>query len=450
MNPDASKVLPVSELVRQARRALESALPLGWVAGEVSGLTRASSGHLYFTLKDETAQLRCTMWRNRAQLLPFQLSDGMQVEVRAQLTVYEARGDMQLAVDHIRRAGLGSRFEALMRLKAKLTAEGLFDPALRRPLPALARRVGIVTSPAGAALHDVLVTLRRRAPALQVVIYPSLVQGDEAGPRIAQAIRTASARAEEDGLQALIVCRGGGSAEDLWAFNDEAVVRAVRACAVPVISGVGHETDTTLCDFAADLRAATPTAAAEAVSGGHQALRAELAQHQGRLAGLVQHLLRQAAQRLDLLERSLHHPRQGLAQARARLAHLALRLSHSQTRSLQSTQRRLEQAGAALRRLRPDTGLHRLRSDHLGGRLERALEDQTSRSQQRLAALGARLQALNPAAVMQRGYAVVRDRHGRIVRDATTLEVGEQVALSFASGSAEAEILQTHRESQSS
>ena len=268
-------VLSVSDLNRLARETLEARFPLLWVAGEVSNLTRAPSGHLYFTLKDEAAQVRCTMWRNRAHLLPFQLAHGMRVEARALVTLYEARGDYQLNVETLRRAGQGNLAEAFQRLKEKLAAEGLFDPGRKRPLPAYPRGIGLVTSPQAAALHDVLVCLRRRAPHLPVVLYPAPVQGDSAAPRLMEALRQAGARAGQDGIDLLLLVRGGGSLEDLWAFNDEALARAIAACPLPVVAGVGHETDFTIADFVADLRAATPTAAAElATAGFHAAARA--------------------------------------------------------------------------------------------------------------------------------------------------------------------------------
>ncbi len=264
----STPVIAVSALNRMAREALEAALPLLWVGGEISNLTRASSGHVYFTLKDASAQVRCAMWRNRAQLLAFRPENGMRVEARALVTLYEARGDYQLNVEALRPAGIGNLFEAFNRLKARLAAEGLFDPDQRRPLPRFPRAVGIVTSLQAAALRDVLVTLRRRAPHLPVVLYPAPVQGADAAARLVAAVRDAGRRAPQDGIDLLLLVRGGGSIEDLWSFNDEALARALRACPLPVVCGVGHETDFTIADFAADLRAPTPTGAAEIASAG--------------------------------------------------------------------------------------------------------------------------------------------------------------------------------------
>lgn len=448
VNPDGARVLPVSELVRQARRLLEQGLPLCWVEGEVSNLTRASSGHLYFTLKDDSGQLRCTMWRNRAQLLPFQLAEGMRIEVRAQLTVYEARGDLQLSVEHLRRAGQGNLFEALLRLKSKLEAEGLFDPALRRPLPVLPRRIGIVTSPNAAALQDVMAALRRRAPSLRAVLYPCPVQGETAGAQIAASIDTASRRCQQDGIEALLVCRGGGSLEDLWAFNDEAVVRAIRRCAVPVVTGVGHETDTCLCDFAADLRAATPTAAAEALSAGHLALQTRLPELATRLARTAMRAIDRAHQRLDLAERSLRHPRQQLAMLEHRLGALGLRLEHALSRQKRTLQDRLARCERRLMLLRPDLRLRKARLEELRQRLRQAGAGWLHQQSLHLDRLGAGLDALNPAAVMQRGYAIVRDPQGQIVRDSASLRQGDLLRIRFGEGSAEAEVRETHSQGQ--
>ncbi|HAN54975.1 MAG TPA: exodeoxyribonuclease VII large subunit, partial [Betaproteobacteria bacterium] len=260
-------ILSVAALNRLVRQTLEQRLPLTWVAGEISNLTRASSGHWYFSLKDADAQVRCVMFRNRNQFIDWQPDNGMQVEVRATPTLYEPRGEFQLQVDTLRRAGLGALFEAFEALKLKLGSEGLFNADKKRGLPVFPRCVGIITSPQAAALHDVLTTLQRRMPSLPVVLYPTQVQGRDAAAQIVAALHAAYQRAECD---VLIVCRGGGSIEDLWSFNDENVARAIAASPIPVVSAIGHETDFTIADFVADLRAPTPTAAAELVCS-HQA-----------------------------------------------------------------------------------------------------------------------------------------------------------------------------------
>ena len=290
------ELVSVSELNRLARGLLERGLPPLWVSGEISNLTVAASGHAYFSLKDKGGQIRAVMFRGRVAGLPFRLREGVQVEAFGQVSLYEARGDYQIQLDRMREAGLGRLFEAFERLKRQLGEEGLFDPARKRPLPAFPRRIGIVSSPSGAALRDVVSTLRRRMPSAPLVLYPTLVQGEAAPAQIVAAITQAALRQEVD---VLMVCRGGGSIEDLWAFNDETVARALAACPIPTISGVGHETDFTIADFVADLRAPTPTGAAEQVCPNRQALLAELAQREQRLRRAMQRLLHSRMQALD-------------------------------------------------------------------------------------------------------------------------------------------------------
>src|SRR6478672_1264828 len=277
----SAAVVPVSVFVSSARLLLERHLGLVWIGGEVSGCTRAASGHLYFTLKDASAQIRCVFFRHKAQGLAFSLREGLAVEVRATPSIYEARGEFQLNVETVRLAGLGALYERFVARKRALEAAGLFDSVRKRALPAFPRRIGIVTSRAAAALRDVLTTLARRFPGLPVILYPASVQGAAAASEIAAAIRVANAHANVD---VLIVCRGGGSLEDLWAFNEEVVARAVFESRLPIVSGVGHETDFTICDFVADVRAATPTAAASLVVPERAALRAALGALYRRLA----------------------------------------------------------------------------------------------------------------------------------------------------------------------
>ncbi|MDO6385796.1 exodeoxyribonuclease VII large subunit [Uliginosibacterium sp. 31-12] len=435
-----TRVSSVSDFVLQLRSLIEANCPLGWVGGEVSNLVRAASGHLYFTLKDERAQLRCAMWRNKAALLPFQLNEGMQVEVRAQATIYEARGDLQLSIESVRKAGLGNLFEAFLRLKARLEAEGLFEAARKRALPPLPHGIGIVTSPAGAALHDVLSTLRRRAPGLLITIYPTLVQGDAAGAQIAAAIEQAGSRAARDGCEALIVCRGGGSIEDLWAFNHEAVARAIAACPIPVISGVGHETDTTLADYAADLRAPTPTAAAELISAGLYGLRQRLPQLQTALARSGERRLQQAAQRLDELQRRLLHPRARLARSHERLTNLRLRLQQASRNSLLHKGARLETQTARLHACLPGTAVLHARLERAAHNLVRNGQWRITNTRRQLDSLAGQLAALNPDAVLARGYAVVRNERGEVLRDADVAHNGEAINIQLANSQLRARV----------
>ena len=324
--PSPSEVLSVSALTRSVRDLLEHRYPLLWVGGEISNITAARSGHLYFSLKDDLAQVRCVMFRSRNQALGWSPREGMKVEVQALLTMYEARGEFQLNVESMRRAGVGLLFEAFLKLRDRLDKEGLFDAGAKRELPALPRAVGVVTSLHAAALHDVLTTLARRNPALPVIVYPVPVQGEGAAERIAAAVRVAGARRDCD---VLIVCRGGGTIEDLWAFNDESVARAIRACAVPVVTGIGHEIDFTIADFAADRRAATPTAAAELVSPVRKELLASLAGLAERLRACILRRLQERAQHVDYLTRRLVHPEAALRARSQLLAHLVARLGRA-------------------------------------------------------------------------------------------------------------------------
>ena len=319
-------VLPVSLLVASARLLIERHLGLVWVSGEISNFVRAASGHCYFNLKDAQAQARCVLFRQKAQHVQFTLRDGVQVEVRATPSIYEARGEFQLNVENVRLAGVGALYERFAQLKAKLEAAGWFAEERKRPLPSYPRAIGIVTSTRAAALRDILTTLRRRWPAARVVLYPTAVQGDGSAAEIARAIRTANARAEVD---VLIVGRGGGSIEDLWAFNEEVLAQAVFDSMLPVVSGVGHETDFTICDFVADLRAPTPTAAAAAVTPDRIAVAHRVEQLARRLSRSAQHVLAVRAQRLDAATRRLVHPAARIAQERERLRESARRIRHA-------------------------------------------------------------------------------------------------------------------------
>jgi len=303
--PRASPVVPVSRFVADARMLLERQIGLTWISGELSGCTRAASGHFYFTLKDASAQVRCVFFRHKAQGLGFTLREGLAVEVRAVPTIYDARGEFQLNVETMRLAGLGALYERFVQMKTALAAAGLFDSARKRSLPPFPRRIGIVTSRHAAALRDVLTTLRRRFPSVPVILYPASVQGADAAREIAAAIRLANTHASVD---VLIVCRGGGSLEDLWAFNEEIVARAVYDSLLPVVSGVGHETDFTICDFVADVRAATPTAAATLVAPDRAALSGALLELRRRVLRACAHHLGASAQRLDAAARRLVHP----------------------------------------------------------------------------------------------------------------------------------------------
>lgn len=435
MSDDSARVLRVAELNRLARLAVERALPIGWVTGEISNLTRAPSGHWYFTLKDAEASVRCAMFRNRNQFLDWRPENGMEVEVRAQATLYEPRGDFQLNVEAMRRAGLGALYEAFARLKARLEAEGLFDVARKRPLPPWPKVIGLITSPQAAALRDVLTTLRRRWPAATVILYPSPVQGEAAPAGLIAALRQAAARRECD---VLLLVRGGGSLEDLWAFNDEALARAIAACPIPVVSGIGHETDFTIADFVADLRAPTPTAAAERITPD----RIEVGQHLrhlfARFCRAQERRLQTASQRLDGLTRRLRHPAERIATQRRHLAQWRRRLDLAVREAIRRA--RLCQAGLShrLRATSPTPALLRQRLRQERSRLQHAFERRIERQRARLNALSDALSHLNPQAVLDRGFSLVCDSQGRIVRDAAALIPGASLRVRFARGEIDA------------
>lgn len=435
---DSKIVVSVGELNRLARRCLEREFPLLWVAGEISNLSRAASGHVYFSLKDRDAQVRCVMFRARAQSIPWRLENGQQVEAHALVSLYEARGDFQLNIEALRRAGLGRLFEAFARLKAALEAEGLFAAERKRALPRYPRRIGIVSSPGAAALGDVLACLGRRAPHLGAIIYPTLVQGDRAADEIANAITVAGERKECD---VVLLVRGGGSIEDLWAFNEETVARAIAASPLPIICGVGHETDTSIADFVADLRAATPTAAAElATQAWHEAIR-ETSGFRARLFRAMQYRIAREQQGLDQLSMRLIHPATRLAQAGDRLARLGSRLKASIIQGLHLRRDRVNRAALALGRRAPRIEAGRGHIKLLEQRLDAALRKQQGTRQHALDNLAAALAHLNPQATLGRGFAIVRDARGQLVSDAARLRRGDTVSLYLARGEAQASIL---------
>ncbi|MCC7042138.1 MAG: exodeoxyribonuclease VII large subunit [Burkholderiales bacterium] len=435
--PSAGPVLTVSVLVAHARLAVERALGLAWVSGEISGFSRAASGHCYFSLKDAQAQVRCVLYRTRAQHVDFALRDGLHVEVRATPTIYEVRGEFQLSIDVVRLSGVGALYERFARQKARLEAAGWFAAERKRALPAYPRGIGIVTSPQAAALRDILATLARRWPSVRVVVYPTPVQGAGVAAQIAQAIDMANARAEVD---VLIVARGGGSIEDLWAFNEEPVARAVYMSRLPVVSGVGHETDFTICDFVADVRAPTPTGAAMLVVPDRVALGQRLVPVARSLASAASRRLQTGEERLDRALRGLVHPAARIATQAARVAELAARLDRT-TRHAHA-QRAHRAATAQLRFARelrtPLPGAVAI--ERLVPAFERGMRAHLDVATRRLDALAQSLGHLDPDAVLTRGYAYVTTASGAIVVDARQVSAGERVALTFARGGAQARV----------
>jgi exodeoxyribonuclease VII large subunit len=380
------------------------------------------------------------MFRHKLQLQDWKPENGMQVEVRASPSFYEARGEFQLVVEAMRRSGLGALYAAFEKLKAKLQAEGLFDEEYRQPLPRFPRAIGVVTSLKAAALRDVLTTLRRRMPAIPVVIYPTAVQGEGAGREIAAAIANADRRAECD---VLIVCRGGGSIEDLWAFNEEIVARAIHACSLPVISGVGHETDFTIADFVADLRAPTPTAAAQLASPNRDELAQDIGHLAQRLRRVAERGLERRMQHLDGIARSLVHPGERIDAQIAHLGHHASRLRNALGHALDGQRWHLRGLAQSLRAMRPDTAALRETNGALARRLRRATANNLQAAQAELKRLAAQLAGLNPGAVLERGYSITRTAGGSVVRNAAQLKPSEDIHLTFAQGSARAKVSST-------
>ncbi|HFC4018444.1 TPA: exodeoxyribonuclease VII large subunit [Neisseria gonorrhoeae] len=422
-----SDVLSVSELNAFAKSILENHLAGLWIAGEVSNLTRAASGHYYFSLKDSRAQVRCAMFKGAAARLAQPLKEGDHIEVAGKISIYEARGEFQITVNEVRLKGLGQLYEAYERLKA----EGAFAAERKKPLPVRPQCIGIVTSLAAAALRDVVTTLKRRAPEIPVIVYPAAVQGAGSGFQIAQAIKTASQRAECD---VLIVCRGGGSIEDLRAFNEEPVVRAIEACTIPVVSGVGHETDFTLADFVADVRAPTPTGAAELVSPNRQESLHRLVQAQGRLKTVLEQRYFDASQKLDWLARQIRHPRQKLDEQRASIGKLAQTLSYSMTQNLRAHTARFERQTQALQHCRPDVSVYRQDIVRLQTALPAAFSRLLARRRQSLTAQAALLEAVSPQHILERGFSVVKNTRGQVIRNADVLKQGQKLHITFSDG----------------
>ena len=413
-------ILTPSTLNRLVRGLLEDALPLVWIEGELSNVARPASGHLYFTLKDSAAQVRCAMFRPKSAALRFRPADGMQVLLRARVGLYEPRGEFQLVAEHMEPAGEGALHREFERLKAQLGAEGLFDPARKRPLPRYARRIGVITSATGAAIRDVLSVLARRWPLAEVEVLPVPVQSREAPPAIVAMLKKASASARHD---VLLLTRGGGSLEDLWAFNDEAVARAIHASAVPVVSAVGHEVDFSIADFVADLRAPTPSAAAELLVPDAQATLRHLRQLRQRLALFEQRRLQALGQRVDHLLARLQaqRPQARLARDRERLAHLQHRLLVALRERRQREHTRLDRLHARLLAHHPQQRISLLQRQlaEQSQRLRQAIARRLERERHALQQAARTLHAVSPLATLERGYAILFDTDGK-VRDFET------------------------------
>ncbi|QSP93626.1 exodeoxyribonuclease VII large subunit [Marinobacter salinisoli] len=428
------RALTVSELNHQARHLLESSFMQVWVEGELSGFSRPSSGHWYFSLKDARCQIRCAMFRGFNQRIRNIPKEGDQVRIRGKVTLYENRGDFQIIVEHIEPAGLGALQQAFEQLKAKLQAEGLFDAGRKKPIPAMPRHIGVVTSPTGAAIHDILTVLARRCPAIPVTLYPTAVQGKEATADIVRAIDRAQAHGKAD---VLIVGRGGGSLEDLWCFNEEAVARAIAGCTIPTVSAVGHEVDVTIADFIADLRAPTPSAAAEKISPDQSHWLRQIRDQELRLGNAARRSIKRLETQLGHLSARLRDPRRSLLEKAQRLDELELRLSKGLTQRLDQQNVRMEHLRQRLAMQSPARQLTGCQETLMrqSQSLHQALHQQLDRYRNRLEHTAQTLHVVSPLATLGRGYAIVRDDQGRILRDAAGLSEGDRIRARLASGS---------------
>lgn len=431
----ARDVLTPTQLNTLARDLLESSFPLVWVEAELGNVTRPASGHLYFTLKDARAQVKCAMFKPKSQWLKFVPREGLRVLGRGRLTLYEARGDYQLVLDHLEEAGEGALRRAYEDLKAKLAAEGLFDQARKRPLPAYPRRLGVITSPSGAAVRDVLSVLARRFPLLEVEILPVQVQGATAAAQITAMLVRAASSGRYD---ALLLTRGGGSLEDLWAFNDEQLARAIAASTVPVVSAVGHETDFSLADFSADLRAPTPSVAAELLTPNRSDLQARLAGLQQRIGGLQQRSLIQAMQRADraVLRLQAVRPQARLALLAHRQQEASRRLESAWREQLARRRARLRHARAVLRATQPQRRLALLRErlQLLGLRPQAAMGRALQQDALKLQALARALEGVSPLATVARGYSIITDAQGRLVRSVAQVQASDELQARLSDG----------------
>ena len=423
--------ISVTTLLQRAKTALERAVPLCWVTGEISGFKRAASGHCYFDLRDDASQIACVLYRNRVALVGFELKDGAQVELRLRPAIYEPRGSLQFAVEQARLAGVGQLYEAFLRLKAKLFAEGLFDEGSKQALPKLPKCIGLITSSKAAALADMLRILRDRWPRAGVIVYPASVQGVNAPRELLAALKSANARQECD---VLIIGRGGGSMEDLWAFNDEALTRAVAASAIPIVSAVGHETDVSLCDFAADVRAPTPTAAAALVTPERDAMLALVGDLAARATDALRRRLDRLAERLDRTSERLKSASAVIAPWREAVLRLQARLHRAVMRAGPERRARLGRAyqRLALQIQRPPAASVRI--ERASSRINALLSNQLTTQSSRLAQAAQALHLLNPQHVLDRGYAVVIAADGSTAMDAATMPINSTVHVKLRRG----------------
>ena len=430
-NGTEKNILSVSEFTRDVKSVLEYNFPAVWVSGEISNLARPRSGHWYFTLKDDQSQVRCAMFRQSNQRLTFVPDEGSQVLVKARVSLYEARGDFQLIVDTMEDAGVGALQRAYEKLKQALQAQGLFDQQHKKTLPEIPRCAGIITSSTGAALQDILNVLKRRFPALPVIIYPTQVQGDDAPEQLIQALEQAQQQAVCD---VLIIGRGGGSIEDLWAFNNEQLAHAVYQCPIPIISSVGHEVDFTICDFVADVRAPTPSAAAELISPNQEEWLNWLQGIEKQLAQLINRTISSLQQQLQWQHQRLKHPGRYLEEVAQRIDELSARMEQRLRLQLQLRQEKMLTLEARLQQHSPMHGLNQqlTRLNYLQQRLEQSLAPRFAQLQQKIASLAREMDAFSPLATLGRGYGLVKNEKNELVTSASQLQTGQKLKLCFA------------------
>ncbi len=432
-NPPEKQIFSVSQLNRRARQLLETHLSLLWVDGEVSNLSRPASGHWYFTLKDDKAQIRCAMFRNRNRGVKFKLENGQQILLRGRVGLYENRGDYQLIAEHIEPAGIGELQRRFELLKDKLAEQGLFAAERKKALPLFPQHLGVITSPTGAALRDILHVLERRFPLLPVTVYPCAVQGNASAGEIVGAIQEANRHSECD---LLLVARGGGSIEDLWSFNEEAVARAITASKIPIISGVGHETDTTIADFIADARAPTPSAAAEMASPDGDELGQNLQAYDNWFRQQARLTLLNATQQLNALRKRLRHPADIINTHSQHLDNLEIRLHKAMERCLQQLQARLQQAQTRHQGQTPQLRLSKLtmQVDYLEERLHASISKTLDNRRQGLSSAVALLQAISPLNTLERGYAIVQNKRGQVISHISNTAKNDAVAVTLSDG----------------
>lgn len=436
------KVYSVTEIALKVRRQLESEIGQIWITGEISNLATPRSGHWYFTLKDADAQLRCAMFKNRNRSVRFTPEDGQQVLLRAKLSLYEPRGDLQLIAEYMEPAGEGALQIAFNRLKEKLNNEGLFAPELKRPIPTFPNKIGIITSATGAAIRDVLTVLKRRMPQVPVIIYPTQVQGDKAAKTIIEQLHIANERQECD---VLLVTRGGGSLEDMWCFNDEQLAREIRSSDIPVVSAVGHEVDTSISDLVADLRAPTPSAAAELLVPNRMDILHKFQTLERRMLNEFQHKLEVTHAKLDKLTSRIVHPKQRLTQSQIELQRLIKQLNTAQGRFLEQKASALNSFSARLRSYQPRKHLEQSR-EKLNTRdkqLQQAMKQRLNHSQQIFALAAQKLNDISPLATLKRGYSITQDESGKALKTADEAKKAKVLITKLGQGEVKSKVIES-------